>query len=265
MKVLSIVPFLLIAAVLGEGEWTHLGENFTIGQETPISKLIEHPERYHNRDVKISGIIASVCNEEGCFIEVVPKNGKGEGIVVNFPGLKHTFPLDCAGKEAVVEGLFYQKTYPSARVSHWQHHSYRKGKKVPRFALIMRMAAKAARIGGSRSAIPTPAEIKRTVPHRIDLDIMEFEDEGFGIGKKQLEPGGTTPEHSTGKVREMIVCLEGAVVVFKQGSEPVVLTPGEMAFIPPVTVHEIRNQGKENASYIFVYARVIEEEEEHDH
>lgn len=122
MSVFGIVPLVAAATAPGGSEWIHLGEPFTIDRETPIQKLVEHPEQYHNKDVKISGIVASICNEEGCFIEVVPKNGKGEGVVVNFPGLKHMFPLDCAGREAVVEGLFYQKIYPSARMSHWQHN-----------------------------------------------------------------------------------------------------------------------------------------------
>ena len=266
MKALGIILLILMAAITvrGEVEWIHLGDKFTIDEVTSIQELIEHPVKYHNKDVKIRGIITSVCNEEGCFIEVVSKDGIGEGIVVNFPGLKYTFPLDCAGLEAVVEGLFYQKIYPSARVVHWQHHSYRKGKKVPEFALIMRVAADAAKIGGSRAAIPLPAEIRNTSTHKIDLDIMEFEAEGFGIGKKKLEPGAVTPQHSTGKAREIVVCLQGSVTVYKEGSEPVILTSGEMAFIPPATAHEIRNEGEESAGYIFIYARKIEKEE-HDH
>lgn len=266
MNVLAIISLLLIAAAApGESEWIHLGECFAIEEEIPISKLIEHPENFHNRIVKISGVIASVCNEDGCFIEVIQKNGDSEGIVVNFPGLKHTFPLDCAGQEAVVEGLFFRKIYPSVRVSHWQHHSFRKGKKVPEYALIMRMEAEAAKIGGRRVAIPAPSEIKEASPYRIDLDTMEFEDEGFGIGKKQLEPGAVKQRHGKSRAREMIVCLEGSITVYKHGSAPIILKIGEMAFIPPAIDHEIRNEGKENASYVFIYAREIKEEEEHDH
>jgi quercetin dioxygenase-like cupin family protein len=259
MTALGIAPLLLIAIVSDQSEWIHLGEPFTIDKETPIQCLIEHPEEYHN---KISGIIASVCNQEGCFIEIVPKDGKGEGVLVNFPGLSHTFPLDCAGREAVVEGLFYQKVYPSSRLSHWQHHSYRKGTKIPRFALIMRIAAKAVRLGGSKVAIPPPVEIKETAPNKIDLAVMEFEDEGFGIGTKRLPPGDSTPEHSTSDVREIIVCLEGSVTVFKEGSEPVTLTAGEMTFIPPATTHEVRNEGQAVASYVFIYAQSMQKGEE---
>jgi hypothetical protein len=186
MKALAIITLLLITAAPGKSEWIHLGENFTLDEETSIPELVEHPEKYHNRIVRINGIIASVCNEEGCFIEVIPEDGNSEGIIANFPGLKHTFPLDCAGQEAVVEGIFFQKIYPSARVSHWQHHSFREGEKVPEYALIMRMEAESAKIGGRKVAIPAPSEIKEALPYRIDLDVMEFEDEGFGIGKKQL-------------------------------------------------------------------------------
>jgi quercetin dioxygenase-like cupin family protein len=63
----------------------------------------------------------------------------------------------------------------------------------------------------------------------------------------------------------MIVCLEGSVTVYKRGAEPIRLNSGEMAFIPPAIAHELRNEGKENAAYIFIYARVIQEKEEHDH
>jgi hypothetical protein len=117
MKALGTIPLLLMAIASAENEWVHLGEPFTIDRETPIQGLIEHPGQYHSMDVKTSGIIASVCDEDGSFIEVVPKDGRGEGILVNFPGLTHTFPLDCAGRDVVVEGLFYQKVYPSSRIS----------------------------------------------------------------------------------------------------------------------------------------------------
>ena len=110
--------------------WLHLGEPLEIDRTTPIGEILENPSTIHDREGRIEGRVASVCNEEGCFIEVVPVDG-GEGIVANFPGLTQTFPLDCAGLEAVVEGRFYQKIYPHARVDHWQHHTFRPGVEIP--------------------------------------------------------------------------------------------------------------------------------------
>ena len=57
----------------------HLGAAFRLKQATPIAELERDPSRYFNRDVRIEGVIASACTQEGCFIEVVPEDGDGEG------------------------------------------------------------------------------------------------------------------------------------------------------------------------------------------
>jgi hypothetical protein len=139
-----------------DAQWKHIGRDLKIEETTHITELTEHPEKYFNRDVKIEGIIASACTNEGCFIEVVSKDGTGEGIVVNFPELVHKFPTDCAGYEVVVEGMFYQKIYPESRVLHWQGHSFRKGIKVPEFSLIKCIHAKGVSIGEVKATAPKP-------------------------------------------------------------------------------------------------------------
>lgn len=240
----------------------HIGRAFAIEEITPIAALCRNPERYFNRNVRIEGVIASACRQEGCFIEVVPENGGAEGILVNFPDSLR-FPVDCAGRKATVEGMFYQKIYPASRVAHWQGHSFRQGKPVGEFSLIKRITAKAAELG-ERGSVPGPGDIVPAATDRIDLGKMEFEAEGFGTGKKVLEPGGVTDRHSTGKVREMIFCIEGAVEVGLGSAAPIELRAGEMAFIPPATEHELRNRGAEPAVYIFVYSRAPEEKH-HEH
>jgi len=233
---------------------------------TTISELILHPGKYYNRDVKIEGIIASLCTEEGCFIEVVSKDGTGEGIVVNFPELIHTFPTSCAGCEVVVEGMFYQKIYPKSRVLHWQGHSFRKGKTVPEYSLIKRMNAKAVDIIERKGDVPKPGEINSASVDRVDLSKMEYETDGFGCGKKNLAPGDSMEQHSSGNYREIIYCMEGELTVIKQGVQPITLKPGEMTYIPSDTKHAVKNQSDKPTEYFFVFARKIEtEEKKHDH
>jgi mannose-6-phosphate isomerase-like protein (cupin superfamily) len=266
--VFPVALSLLIAPALhGEEEGLDLGEPLVIDQETPIESLLHDPEAYHGKIVKISGRIASVCTQEGCFIEVVPRDGGGEGIVVNFPGLAHTFPVDCAGLEAEVEGRFYQKVYPRARVEHWQHHSFREGERVPEYSLAFRMDVGGARIGGNRAATPTPAEIREASADTIDLAVMEFEAEGLGIGRRTIAPGGVVPRPSTGGNRWLVVCLEGSLVVHRADRQPLPLADWEMTYIPAGVVYDIRNEGDRDASFLLVYAEKIEahEPEPHDH
>jgi quercetin dioxygenase-like cupin family protein len=235
----------------------HLGRPFALAEATPIAGLTAHPERHFNRTVRIEGVVASCCTQEGCFIEVAPDGG-GQGIVVNFPDLAHLFPTDCIGQRATVEGLFYQKIYPEVRVRHWQDHSFRPGKTVPEYSWIPRMTAAAASVGGTRGPLPPAPDIVPARADRVDLRTMEFEAEGFGTGRKELAPGDSTETHSTGGTREMVFCLEGEVTVIGAGPDPVALAPGEMSFIPPATRHALRNDGDRPAVYVFVYSRRIE-------
>jgi quercetin dioxygenase-like cupin family protein len=262
----SLLLALLATTAPGPARSLHLGAGFTLGEATPIADLSRHPGAHFNRDVRIEGIVASNCTQEGCFIEVVPVDGGGEGILVNFPDSTR-FPVDCAGRRVVVEGMFYQKVYPASRVTHWQGHSFRKGKPVGEFSLIKRLTAKAVELG-ERQMVPAPGDIVPAATDRVDLATMEFEADGFGTGRKVLEPGGVTERHGTGKARELIFCLEGTVALQLGNSAPTTLKAGEMAYIPPATEHELSNPGSVPATYLFVFSRAPEppsEKQPHTH
>ena len=262
--VVSAAMLVCLQATAEDG-WLELGDGFEIEEATPIQAILDDPADYHDREVRIEGRIASVCNEEGCFIEVVPAEGGGEGIVVNFPGLVHTFPMDCTGLEAVVEGRFYQKVYPHARVDHWQHHSFRPGIEVPEYSLAFRMDVRGARIGGSRAAAQPPAEIRESSADRVDLQLMGFEAEAFGIDRRSIAPGGAVPRPSTGGNRWMILCRQGEILVDREDGRTVAVHSGEMSFVEAGVNFEVRNESDTEASFDLVYARKVEPQKPHSH
>lgn len=261
----TVVALSVVASASAENEWLQLGEPLVMSKATPIRAILDDPAAFHDHDVRIEGRIASVCTQEGCFIEVVPKDGGGEGVVVNFPGLAHTFPIESTGLEAVVEGRFYQKIYPHARVNHWQHHSFRPGVEVPEYSLAFRMDASGAKIGGTRAALPEPAEIRSATANRVDLDLLDFEAEAFGIGRRTIPPGTVVPRPSTGGNRWMVVCLVGNLVVHRQDGKPVPLSTGEMSYVSAGVMFEVRNESTADADFILVYTREIEKVEKHTH
>ena len=264
MTTLLCAALMAVAVTAGGTEQVHLGGEFSRAAETPIEEVTTHPERFHNRAVRVSGIIASACNEEGCFIEVVPRGGGG-GIVANFPGLVHTFPTDCAGLEATVEGVLYRKIYQSARVLHWQHHSYHAGKAIPEFSMILRMEVSAAEVRGPRWSVPELAEIQSASPFQVDLDREEFEDEGLGIGKKHLEAGIPRRQPGSATVRTLVACVAGAVSVAREGAPEVHLAPGAMAYVPPASPFVLCAESAAGADVLIIYADTIKREPEHQH
>ncbi|MCX6556111.1 MAG: DUF4920 domain-containing protein [Candidatus Aminicenantes bacterium] len=256
MRVLAWIGLLFaaVAAPAAKGEqYPHLGEPFAAATATPVAEVLAYPERFANRVVRLTGRIASVCNEEGCFIEVVPPDGGGDGIVVNFPGLKFTFPKDCAGLTADVEGLLYGKVYHRARVAHWQHHSFRPGIAIPPFSSVWRLEARAAHLSGLRAAIPAPSELRAAIPDKINLTETAFEDEGFGVDRRVVEAGATLLQPAAATVRKIVVCVEGLAMVERAGTALVSLSPGEMTYIPAAAAFNIR-AGKSVAAVLIVYA-----------
>jgi quercetin dioxygenase-like cupin family protein len=69
----------------------------------------------------------------------------------------------------------------------------------------------------------------------------------------ELEPGKAVGEHTTEDREELIVVLEGTVVLQSPEGEHV-LKVGQAAFIPLDTVHNVKNTTKKKARYMYVLA-----------
>jgi quercetin dioxygenase-like cupin family protein len=233
----------------------HVGEPFRITETTSISELCANPEKYFNREVRIEGTVASACTEDGCFLEVAAEDGTGEGILVSLWDPSQRFPVGCEGAHAVVEGLFYRKIYPAGRVQHWRSHSFRKIRPVPEFSMLLRVGARAASVTLERGPVPIAAEIHAASTDAFDLGATEFEADGFGTGRKWLEPGEIVHSHSTGGSRELVYCLEGEITVVRPDHPIAVLHAGEATYLPPGTQHEMRNASDRPAAYVFVFAK----------
>jgi mannose-6-phosphate isomerase-like protein (cupin superfamily) len=68
-----------------------------------------------------------------------------------------------------------------------------------------------------------------------------------------LEPGKEMGEHTTEDREELIVVLEGSIVVVgPDGEHP--LKVGQAAFVPLDTVHNVKNPTKKQARYMYVLA-----------
>ncbi len=234
------------------------------GTPLDVSRLTRQPGLFHDKVVHVQGIVTSVCEEEGCFIDVVPLSGKGDGVLVSARHGAFKFPRDSVGKIAVVKGTFYTKVYPFSRMNHWHHHGWRAWeKKIPPFARIFRIEADSVRFKEPEKDVTI--EEAPLVPFSspvIDLDQEEFEAARMGTGKKCLNPKESTPEHSTRRYHELLFAIEGELTVRMQNRpDELKLSPNQACYIPPHTKHSLTNKGGRRACYIFVYSLPEKSEE----
>jgi len=76
---------------------------------------------------------------------------------------------------------------------------------------------------------------------------------GMRSGRVHLEPGQACGQHSTKNQEELLVFLAGTGEL-QIGGGPHAVSAGKVAYIPPETLHDVRNTGPEPLIYIYCVA-----------
>ncbi|HEX6186070.1 MAG TPA: DUF4920 domain-containing protein [Pyrinomonadaceae bacterium] len=90
-----------------------------IGGETrrvSFADALKEPQKYDGKTVVIEGVVRRVCQAEGCWVEIGPKEGEGS-VRVTFDH-KFTVPKDGAQMNFRAEGTLKVKTLSKETVEH---------------------------------------------------------------------------------------------------------------------------------------------------
>jgi hypothetical protein len=105
LLILSCI-FALAAATASAGETNEsFGYGVTLEQAVPIETLLENPDDYVGKTIRVDGVITGVCKKRGCWMQVSnPETGQGVRIKVEDGVI--VFPYTAMGLEASAEGVF---------------------------------------------------------------------------------------------------------------------------------------------------------------
>ncbi|MBU4376364.1 MAG: cupin domain-containing protein [Candidatus Omnitrophica bacterium] len=76
----------------------------------------------------------------------------------------------------------------------------------------------------------------------------------FRSGSVVLMPGENVGEHSTESAEELLIILEGKGKLSLGEAAEVDIEKDHAVYIPPNTLHDVKNTGKESLRYVFVTA-----------
>jgi RecJ-like exonuclease len=96
----GLVLGLVVCSVFAQQK---LGKPVDIQTVTPIKAIMETPDKYLGKDVKIEGEITKVCQMAGCWI-LVKDSSSPDPIMVKVDDGVIVFPKDGAGKKVVAQG-----------------------------------------------------------------------------------------------------------------------------------------------------------------
>ena len=77
---------------------------------------------------------------------------------------------------------------------------------------------------------------------------------GIRSGRVVLKPGESAGEHTSGQHEEVLIILEGQGELWFKNFPSLVAEEGHLLYVPPDTIHDVRNTGKATLRYLYLVA-----------
>lgn len=142
-KVLFILSILICVAckqeqivkTVTEGDTSYaiFGEKLGEGSEMDVPSVVSELATKDSLNVKITGVVKSVCKKKGCWANIVPENAEAPEMFVKFKDYGFFLPLDCEGQKVIMEGKAFVNMTP---VDELRHYAEDEGKSAEEIAAI---------------------------------------------------------------------------------------------------------------------------------
>jgi hypothetical protein len=107
MKALLCAGIVALATVAMAAQDSKLGTGVSLTEATPIKALVNHPEEFVGKTVRIDGVATAVCEHMGCWLAISTSDAKdAETIRVKVDDGVIVFPVTAKGKQVSAEGVF---------------------------------------------------------------------------------------------------------------------------------------------------------------
>jgi hypothetical protein len=97
------------------------GSGVHVKENTKVSAILETPDKYIGKRLKISGTIIEVCAKRGCWI-YISSDKPFEKIQVKVTDGEIVFPMSAAGLKAEVEGVVQELKLTRDQMLKYQQH-----------------------------------------------------------------------------------------------------------------------------------------------
>lgn len=93
------------------------GEAIGKAEKVSLAKVLEDPASFSGRKVMVEGLVVRSCKAQGCWAELAPDKA-GKSVRVTMRDSSFFIPLQSAGAEARLEGVFSIKPLGKEHVDH---------------------------------------------------------------------------------------------------------------------------------------------------
>jgi hypothetical protein len=97
------------------------GKGVHVTETTAVSAILDNPDNYIGKTVKIEGLIVEVCSKRGCWIYVAGDRPQ-EKIQVKVTDGEIIFPMSATGRVGTIEGTVDEVTMSKDEMVKYQKH-----------------------------------------------------------------------------------------------------------------------------------------------
>ena len=114
-----LAAFLLVACTSTQNtaENGYFGEKFKVNNVIGLNALVGQMASSDSLNVQVKGIVESVCQKKGCWMNIATDDG--EELFVQFKDYGFFMPLDLMGNEVVMNGHAYKDVTPVDELRHY--------------------------------------------------------------------------------------------------------------------------------------------------
>ena len=104
------------------------GEPLSSGKVVAIEHVLDHPDEFLGKTVKVEGLINGVCEKRGCWMTLASKTEDFKEIRIKVEDGVMVFPMEAKGKTAVAEGKFIKiEMSMEQTIAYKKHHAEEHG------------------------------------------------------------------------------------------------------------------------------------------
>jgi len=119
--------FCVACAMTAQAKTDVYGKGVTLTEATAVSAILDNPDTYLGKMVRVEGMIIEVCAKRGCWMYVAGDR-QGEKIQVKVTDGEIVFPMSASGRMGVVEGVVEElKLSRDEMIKYQQHLAEEKG------------------------------------------------------------------------------------------------------------------------------------------
>ena len=127
LSIVLVLLFVTVVAPAAAGKKEAYGKPLTGSDTTAISTLMDDPDRYVGKTVRVEGLVTGVCQMRGCWMSLA-SDREFEELRIKVDDGVIVFPLEAKGRRAIAEGTFHKiEMTLEQTVAYKRHHAEEHG------------------------------------------------------------------------------------------------------------------------------------------